>query len=75
MNRFTNGKILHIIAWHDKSAKNPRNPDARNWVGYGERTIDDMSKSWLNFYYLSDEEFQAEVASRNAQAAKLTSQK
>src|SRR5580704_11400838 len=69
------GTILHIIDWHDNSAKNPRNPDARNWVGYGERTIDDMSKSWLNFYYLSDEEFQAEVAARDAKAGKLTSQR
>jgi len=44
-------------------------------VGYGERTIDDMSKIWINYYYLSDEEFNAEVAARNAKAAKLTSQR
>ena len=69
------GTILHIINWHDNSTKNPRNPDARNWVGYGERTIDDMSKIWINYYYLSDEEFNAEVAARNAKAAKLTSQR
>jgi hypothetical protein len=25
-----------------------------------------MSKSWLNFYYMTDAEFQAEVAARNA---------
>ena len=64
------GTILHIIDWHDNSAKNPRNPDPRNWVGYGERTIDEMSKSWLNFYYLSADEFQAEIIARKANAAR-----
>jgi len=44
------GAILHVIDWHDNSSKNPRNPDPRNWVGYGERTIDDMSKAWINYY-------------------------
>jgi hypothetical protein len=67
------GTILHVIDWHDNSTRNPRNPDPRNWVGYGERTIDDMSKAWINFYYMSDEEFQAEVAARKAKTAKLTS--
>jgi mono/diheme cytochrome c family protein len=69
------GTILHIITWHDNSTKNPWNPDPRAWVGYGERTIEDMSRAWLNFYYMSDEEFKAEVAARNAQKPKLTSQR
>jgi hypothetical protein len=34
-----------------------------------------MSRAWLNFYYMSDEEFKAEVAARNAQKPKLTSQR
>jgi|SRR5579862_1508760 len=67
------GTILHIIDWHDNSAKNSRNPDPRNWVGYGERTIDEMSKSWLNYYYLSPEEFRAEVAARKAKAVPFNS--
>jgi PHD/YefM family antitoxin component YafN of YafNO toxin-antitoxin module len=33
-------------------------------VGYGERTNDEMSKSWVNFYYMSEEEYQAEVSAR-----------
>ena len=69
------GTILHLISWHDNSTKNPWNPDPRNWVGYGERTSDDMSRAWLNYYYLSDEEFKAEVAARNARKPKLTSQR
>ena len=69
------GTILHVTTWHDNSTKNPWNPDPRAWVGYGERTSDDMSRAWLNFYYLTEEEFQAEVAARNAKKLKLTSQR
>ena len=64
------GTILHVINWHDNSSKNPWNPDPRNWVGYGERTNDEMSKSWVNFYYLSEEEFQSEL--KKQAAVKLT---
>lgn len=64
--------ILHVINWHDNSSKNPRNPDPKNWVGYGERTIDDMSKAWINFYYMSDAEFQEQIAARKAKDAKST---
>jgi hypothetical protein len=69
------GTIIHLTSWHDNSTKNPWNPDPRSWVGYGERTTEDMSRAWLNFYYLSDEDFKAEVAARNAQKLTLTSQR
>jgi len=58
------GTIMHTISWHDNSAKNPWNPDPRNWVGFGNRTSDDMARSWLNYYYMTDEEFKKEVAAR-----------
>lgn len=67
------GTILHVIDWHDNSTRNPWNPDAKNWVGYGERTNDEMSKAWVNFYYLTDEEFKTAVAARNAKQPILTS--
>ncbi len=69
------GTILHVINWHDNSAKNPWNPDPRNWVGYGERTNDEMSKSWVNFYYMTDEEYKAESQAREANKLKLTSKR
>jgi hypothetical protein len=68
------GTIMHVISWHDNSAANKYNPDPRNWVGFGNRTTDDMSRHWLTFYTMSDEEFKAEVAARNALKAKSTSQ-
>jgi hypothetical protein len=60
------GTIIHVTSWHDNSAGNRNNPDPRNWVGFGNRTTDDMARHWLTFYYMSDEEFQAEVNERVA---------
>jgi len=59
------GTIMHVISWHDNSVANKYNPDPRNWVGFGNRTTDDMSRHWLTFYSMSDEEFKTEVAERN----------
>jgi hypothetical protein len=58
------GTIMHVISWHDNSAGNKHNPDARNWVGFGNRTTDDMARHWLTYYYMSDDEFKAEQAER-----------
>jgi hypothetical protein len=69
------GTIIHQTSWHDNSTKNPWNPDPRNWVGFGNRTSDDMSRLWLNYYTLSEEEFKAEVAARKAKQGNLTSQR
>jgi hypothetical protein len=67
------GSVLHVINWHDNSANNSWNPDPRNWVGYGERTNDEMSKSWVNFYYMSDEEYQSLLTARRTKAPKVAS--
>jgi hypothetical protein len=69
------GTIMHTISWHDNSTKNPWNPDPRNWVGFGNRTSDDMARSWLNYYYMSDDEFKQEVAARKASKAALSASK
>jgi hypothetical protein len=58
------GTIMHVISWHDNSAGNKHNPDPRNWVGFGNRTTDDMARHWLTYYYMSDDEFRAEQAER-----------
>src|SRR5579872_151527 len=60
------GTIVHVISWHDNSVANKYNPDPRNWVGFGNRTTDDMSRHWLTYYTMNDEEFKAEQAERAA---------
>jgi hypothetical protein len=58
------GTILHTIGWHDNSTANKYNPDARNWTGFGNRSIDDMSFAWLSWITLPQDEFNARVAAR-----------
>ncbi len=61
------GSVLHFISWHDNtSAKG--NPDVNNWIGFGQRTIDEMSHAWVTYFTLSEEEFNKAVAERNAQS-------
>jgi hypothetical protein len=60
------GTVLHSIMWHDNSAKNPFNPDPDAQITYGQRTVDEMSSAWLSWYYMSDEDYQRELAERRA---------
>ena len=60
------GTTLHVVSWHDNSAGNRWNDDSRNWTGFGQRSNDDMSFSWVSWYDLSDEEFELEVEARRA---------
>jgi hypothetical protein len=59
------GTILHLLAWYDNTKGNRSNPDPDQWVGWGDRTIDEMGHAWLNLTYFSDEEFKAELAKRS----------
>jgi hypothetical protein len=60
------GTVLHMIAIHDNTAANPRNPDPSVWAGFGERSVDDMVQVWLNIVYLDDAEFTRMVDERKA---------
>ncbi len=51
------GTILHVTAWYDNTANNPNNPDPNQWVGYGDRTVDEMGHAWVNVTYMSDEDY------------------
>jgi hypothetical protein len=64
------GTILHTISWHDNSAANKANPDPRNWVGDGQRTIDEMGFAWIGWYDLTDEEYKTQLAERKAAQSK-----
>ena len=57
------GTVLHVISWHDNSA-NKSNPDPRNWVGSGNRTIDEMGFAWISWYDLTDDEYKTELEAR-----------
>jgi hypothetical protein len=69
------GTILHTIMWHDNSDENKNNPDPDAQITYGLRTVDEMSSSWLSYYYMSDDEYRKELQERKAKQQTLTSQK
>ena len=60
------GTNLHLISWYDNSENNRYNPDPRNWIGFGNRSMDEMAHTWMNIFYLSEEEFEQRVAERRA---------
>lgn len=63
------GTVLHMIGIHDNTSNNRRNPDPNMWVGFGERSVDDMLQVWVNVVYLDDAEFQRLVDQRKAKKA------
>ncbi len=52
------GTIIHTVAWHDNTTNNKNNPDPDQWVGWGDRTVDEMAHAWVNVTYISDEDYQ-----------------
>jgi hypothetical protein len=56
------GTLIHVTAWHDNTRSNPNNPDPDQWVGFGDRTVDEMAHAWVNVTYLSDADYNAWVA-------------
>jgi hypothetical protein len=69
---FPKGTVIHVSAWYDNTRANPFNPDPDQWVGYGDRTVDEMAHAWMNVVYLNDDEYKALVEERKAKAAKMT---
>jgi hypothetical protein len=68
------GTVVVITAWHDNTAANKNNPDPRQWVGYGDRTIDEMGHAWVDVTYISQEDYEAELARRKATQTRTTQQ-
>jgi len=60
------GTVLKVSSWHDNTAANRSNPDPNVWVGYGDRTVDEMNHIWVNLTYLDDDDYLAEVRARSA---------
>jgi hypothetical protein len=69
---FPKGTVIHVSAWYDNTRANPFNPDPDQWVGYGDRTVDEMAHAWMNVVYMNDDEYKALVAERKAKTEKTT---
>ena len=62
------GTVLVFTAWHDNTAANRSNPDPRQWVGWGDRTVDEMAHAWVDVTYLDQPDFDRLVAERKARS-------
>jgi hypothetical protein len=58
------GTLIVITAWYDNTTGNKFNPDPDEWVGYGERTVEEMGEAFVNVTTLSDREY-ADWAARH----------
>ena len=66
---FPKGTIIHVSAYYDNTKANKTNPDPDQWVGWGDRTVDEMAHAWMNVVYLTDAEYQEWVAAHKPAAA------
>ena len=60
------GTTLVFTAWHDNTEDNPNNPDPEQWVGWGDRTVDEMAHAWVDVTYLEQEDYERMMADRAA---------
>jgi hypothetical protein len=66
------GTLIHVVAVHDNTPNNKNNPDPDQWVGWGDRTVDEMAHAWVNVTYLSDEDYKDWLAKHPSPAARAT---
>ena len=60
--------MLQITAWHDNTAANKSNPDPRQWVAYGRRTVDEMAHSNSQIIFITEDDYNRITAKRRARA-------
>jgi hypothetical protein len=71
---FPKGTIIKVTAWHDNTTANKNNPDPNVWVGYGDRTVDEMAHAWVNVTYMDDKDYEAETEARRQRTQRNTQQ-
>lgn len=54
------GTLIRVTAWHDNTASNRANPDPNQWVGWGQRSYDEMFHAHVWYIEMSEEDFQAQ---------------
>jgi hypothetical protein len=69
------GAIIRVTAWHDNTTSNPNNPDPNQWVGFGDRTVDEMAFAWVNVTNISEEDYKEWEAKHKPKDAKLVAER
>jgi hypothetical protein len=63
------GTVIHVKAWYDNTVAHKNNPDPDQWVGFGDRTVDEMGHAWVNVTYISEEDYSAWAAKHKKSSA------
>jgi hypothetical protein len=71
---FPKGTVIHVTAFYDNTKNNKNNPDPEQWVGYGDRTVDEMAHAWMNVVYLNDAEYQTWVTDHKSKTSTTQNQ-
>ena len=58
------GTTLHVISYHDNTEAHRGNVDPKNWTGGGSRTVDEMAFSWISWFDLTEEQYNAALEQR-----------
>jgi len=66
------GTVIHIRSVQDNTSANKNNPDQRQWVTGGARTVDEMSQANTQIVYLTQQDYDEIVAERAAKTKTKT---
>ena len=58
------GTLIRVSAWHDNTAANRANPDPNQWVGWGQRSYDEMYHAHVWYVELEQDDYDALVRER-----------
>ncbi len=58
------GTVVQITAWHDNTSANRNNPDPRQWVTKGGRTVDEMAHANTQVIFITEDEFKRMIEER-----------
>ena len=63
------GTILRITSWYDNTTANRNNPDPNQWVGWGDRTVDEMGHAWVNVTNITEDDYKQWIATHKPERA------
>jgi hypothetical protein len=66
---FPKGTVLIVTSIHDNTAGNKNNPDPRQWVTWGERTVDEMAHLNQQLIYITEEDYRRIVEERKKRSS------
>jgi hypothetical protein len=66
---FPKGTVLLVTSVHDNTPANKNNPDPRQWVSGGDRTVDEMAHLNEQVIYITEEDYRRIVEERKQRIA------